>query len=230
MTDRWLTFDCYGTIIDWRTGMTAALETVAPGRSADLIDAYFRFEPQVEEESPFRNYRSVLAEGLRRATAALDITLADHQFGILGDSLPSWQAFPDSVDALHRLRNAGYKLGILSNTDVELIRGTLNGPLPVEFDDVIAAEEVGSYKPGGGLFDEFLARHTPKPSDWIHVGCSVWHDCVPAHQRGFRTVFVHRSDSSENNDWTHMTTDDAQSVTRTIPDLASLPDALQELS
>ncbi|XNL81151.1 HAD hydrolase-like protein [Actinomadura madurae] len=234
MSERWLTFDCYGTMIDWRTGMTEALESVAPGRSADLIDAYFRFEPQVEAEGPFRDYDAVLTEGLRRAAYSIDVSLANDQFDVLAATLPTWQAFPDSIAALRRLRDTGYKLGILTNTSIEMIRGTLAGPLPVPFDEVITAEEVRSYKPGDGHFDEFLARHAPGPRDWIHIGNSVWHDCEPAHKRGYRTVFVHRSDAPENNEWFDIA-DRSDSMkhggcpTLVVPDLAGLPAALQEL-
>jgi 2-haloacid dehalogenase len=101
--------------------------------------------------------------------------------------------------------------------------------LPVAFDEVITAEEVQSYKPGDGMFDEFLTRHNPAPSDWIHVGNSVWHDCEPAHRRGFRTVFVHRSTNPENNEWIHLRDSSQSSVTATIPDLASLTGTLSEL-
>ncbi|BBY62590.1 HAD family hydrolase [Mycolicibacterium helvum] len=230
MADRWLTFDCYGTIIDWRTGMTAALDSVAPGRSAELIDAYYRCEPEVEAEPPFRNYRAILTEGLRRAAASTGIPLEEHQFSVLADTLPTWPAFADSVPALQQLRDAGYKLGILTNTDADLFAQTLAGPLPIPFDEVITAQEVQSYKPGDPMFDTFVARHTPAPTDWIHVGNSVWHDCEPAHRRGFRTIFVHRSENAENNEWIHLSDSGQRSVTVTIPDLASLPGALHELS
>lgn len=229
MTDRWLTFDCYGTIIDWRTGMTAALESVAPGKSTELIDRYYRCEPEVEAEPPFRNYRAILTEGLRRAAENAGIPLASNQFNVLADTLPTWPAFADSVPALQQLRADGFKLGILTNTDADLFEGTLAGPLPVDFDEVITAEEVQSYKPGDGMFDEFLTRHNPAPSDWIHIGNSVWHDCEPAHRRGFRTVFVHRSANPENNEWIHLRDSSQSSVTATIPDLATLPGTLREL-
>lgn len=230
MTDRWLTFDCYGTIIDWRTGMTSALESVAPGRSAELIDAYYSCEPQVEAERPFRNYRAVLTEGLRRAAQSTGVTLADNQFSVLADTLPTWPAFPDSVPALQQLHDAGYKLGVLTNTDADMFAETLAGPLPVPFDEAITAEEVQSYKPGDGLFDEFLTRHNPAPTDWIHIGNSVWHDCEPAHRRGFRTIFVHRSENAENNEWIHLSENGQSSVTVAVADLASLPGAVRELS
>ncbi|MGV9797779.1 HAD family hydrolase [Mycobacterium sp. NPDC003449] len=229
MAERWLTFDCYGTIIDWRTGMTAALESVAPGRSTELIDAYFRCEPEVEAESPFRNYRAILTEGLRRTAEKAGIALADDQVSVLADTLPTWPAFADSVPALRQLRDAGYKLGALTNTDADLFAQTLAGPLPVDFDEVITAEEVQSYKPGDGMFDEFLSRHNPAPADWIHIGNSVWHDCEPAHRRGFRTIFVHRSQNAENNEWIHLSGSGQSSVTVTVPDLAALPAAVGEL-
>ena len=219
MSERWVTFDCYGTMVDWRTGMVDALEGVVPGRSADLVDAYHRFEPVVEAELPFRKYRAVLAEGLRRAAESIQIPLVGAQFHVLAATLSTWPAFPDSVAALEQLRADGYSLGILSNVDVDLIRGTLAGPLPVPFDDVITAEEVRSYKPGGGLFDEFLTRYAPDRSQWIHVGSSLWHDCEPAHDRGFRTVLIDRSGMPT----------DAGCATLVLPDLAALPAGLREL-
>ncbi|AQA04669.1 hypothetical protein BVC93_22135 [Mycobacterium sp. MS1601] len=229
MADRWLTFDCYGTIIDWRTGMTAALESVAPGRSAELIDAYYACEPEIEAEPPFRNYRTILTEGLRRASEKTGIALANNRFSILADTLPTWPAFADSVPALQQLQDDGYKLGILTNTDVDMFAQTVAGPLPVVFDEVITAEEVQSYKPGDGLFDEFLTRHNPAPADWIHIGNSVWHDCEPAHRRGFRTIFVHRSADPQDNEWIHLSNSGQSSVTATIADLAALPATVRGL-
>ncbi|MCK5890325.1 MAG: haloacid dehalogenase type II [Aeromicrobium sp.] len=220
MSERWVTFDCYGTMIDWRVGMEAALDAVAPGRADDLIAAYHEFEPQVEAETPYRVYREIQREALTRAAHRLDITLDADAGGVLGESLPTWPAFPDSIAALDGLRSAGFRLGILTNADVDMIQGTLAGPLPVEFDTVITAEEVRSYKPGPGQFDAFISRHAPGRADWIHVGNSVWHDCEPAHERGFRSVYVHRRNESR----------DGGCATAVVPDLASLQAALESLT
>ena len=177
------------------------------------------------------DYRNVvLEEGLRRAAGELKIPLAGQELRVLSTTLPSWPSFGDSVEALQELQRDGYRLGILTNTDADLMRGTLAGPLPVEFDEVITAEEVESYKPGDGMFDEFVARHRPSPQDWIHVGSSVWHDCEPAHQRGFRTVFVHRSDNPENNEWIHIGGTDEICADLVLPDLAGLPQGLRDLT
>ena len=96
MTEKWLTFDCYGTMIDWKTGMSQALEAVSPGRSLDLIAAYHDLEPELQAEVPFKNYREVLTLGLERAAIDSGIRIADEQYSVLADSLPTWPAFAHS--------------------------------------------------------------------------------------------------------------------------------------
>jgi len=216
----WVTFDCYGTLINWKIGMTEAFERVAPGRSAALIEAYHEAEPTVQAERPFRRYRDVLSEGVRRAALKQDLSLAGDGLAVLAETLPSWPAFDDTVASLERLRSDGWKLGILSNIDDELIEKTLAGPLPVPFDEVVTAEQVGSYKPADGMFDEFLRRRRPVEGGWIHVGMSVFHDCEPVHGRGFKSILIDRSEVPV----------DAGCADRVLPDLTGLADALRELS
>lgn len=216
----WVTFDCYGTLIDWKTGMTDALERVAPWRSADLIVAYHRHEPVVQAERPFRRYHDVLADAIGRAVRDVDVSLTDDGRGVLAETLPSWPTFEDTVPALQQLQDEGWRLGILSNIDTELIEKTLAGPLPVPFDEVVTSEQVGSYKPADGMFDEFLRRREPADGEWVHVGMSVYHDCEPTHRRGFRSVLIDRSDVPV----------DPGCADRVLPDLTRLAETLRELS
>lgn len=216
----WVTFDCYGTLIDWRTGMTEALEPVAPKRSAELIETYHEFEPLVQAEKPYRRYRDVLAEALGRTADRLGVSLTGAQLGVLAETLPSWPAFADSVESLNRLRAQGWQLGILSNVDDEMIEQTLAGPLPVPFDEVVTSEQVGSYKPADGMYDEFLRRRRPSIGEWVHVGMSVFHDCEPAHQRGFKSVLIDRSEVPV----------DPGCADRVLPDLTGLAETLREIS
>ncbi|HEY6887483.1 MAG TPA: HAD family hydrolase [Solirubrobacter sp.] len=189
----WVTFDCYGTLIDWRTGMTEALEAVAPGRSAELIEGYHAVEPEIEA-GPFKPYREVLAEGLERAAATLGIALGDYD--VLGPSVPTWRAFADTVPMLERLRAAGWQLAILSNSDAAMLAGTLESALPVPFGEVVAADQVRSYKPAHGHFDAFAERQ--KPDRWVHTGCSRFHDVVPAQARGLEAILIDREGAGDD--------------------------------
>lgn len=190
MSGRWATFDCYGTLIDWRAGMTDALESVAPGRAQALLDAYHAFELEVEAREPFVPYRTMLAEALRLGAERAGVDLEDEALHVLSRTLPTWPAFPDAAHALAEARAEGWRLGILSNVDRDLIAGTLATRLDVPFDAVVTADEVRSYKPAAGHFDGFRARH--EPETWVHVGCSVHHDIVPARQRGLPAILIDR--------------------------------------
>jgi len=168
MSSRWATFDCYGTLVDWRTGMLRALESVVGGRAAPLLDAYHDFEHAVESEA-YRPYRDVLAESLRRAAAREGIAVSDE--GILAETLPSWLVFADVEDSLQRLKRGGWRLAILSNVDRDLIAGTLEH-MPVQFDAVITAEDVRSYKPGHAHFARFEESTGVARGDWVHVAAA----------------------------------------------------------
>jgi 2-haloacid dehalogenase len=188
----WATFDCYGTLIDWETGMKRAMETIVPGNTAQLLAQYYELEKQVEGEQPFRSYRNVLAEALRRSARATGVVLASGAEHVLANTLPDWPVFPDVGRSLSALRTAGWKLAILSNVDRDLIAGTARR-LPVTFDDIITAEDVRGYKPSLNHFHRFREKHQPADGHWVHVARSYYHDIVPAAQLGIPRVWINRS-------------------------------------
>lgn len=217
--ERWATFDCYGTLVDWHTGISSAVETVAPGRGAEVLAAYHRLEPVVEAETPFRRYRDVLRETLSRAAGEAGVGLPAGDEDVLAATLPDWPVYPDVGDALDALREAGWRLAILSNVDRDLIAGTARH-LPVDFDLVVTAEEVRSYKPAPGHLRRFQELTGALPEHWVHVAGSVFHDIVPARAHGVRGVYVTRVPEKE----------DARAAEAMLPGLRALPAVLDALA
>ena len=188
-----VTFDCYGTLVDWRDGIASAFTAAAAADGVVLdpravLAAYAEIEPAVEHEA-YRRYRDVLAETARRVAARLGWPLAPEQARFLPDSLPGWRAFPDTNVALARLASAGYRLGILSNVDDDLLAGTRRH-LAVEFDLVVTAQQVGSYKPASGHFETARARIGERR--WLHAAQSYFHDVVPAVRHGIPVAWINR--------------------------------------
>ena len=214
MADRWLTFDCYGTLIDWEGGITDALAPLLPAdvdRDA-LAKRYIDVEAGLESDR-YVSYREILD----RAGRALL-----REYGIEGRSplpasLPSWKPFPEVPAALRELRERGYKLAILSNVDRDLLDHSIVN-LGVAPDLAVTAQDCGSYKPAPGHWERFLRETRTTPEDTIHIGASQYHDMRPAAQLGFRTVFVDRHGEE-------LTT----SPTRVIPDLSALPGTVAQL-
>ncbi len=194
MTRRYdiVTFDCYGTLIDWESGIANAFAAAAAEQSIErgaVLEAYARHEPIVEAE-PHRAYRDVLAETARRVAAEKGWTLSDPSF--LADSLPSWLPFADTNAALERMHVAGIRLGLLSNTDDDLLAATRRH-FTVPFDLIVTAQQVGSYKPAPGHWDEAAARlGSDATARWLHAAQSYFHDVEPCVARGLPVVWVNR--------------------------------------
>lgn len=215
--DRWATFDCYGTLVDWRSGMISALESIAPGRSGKLLESYHQVEPIIQSE-PFRPYKEVLAEGLRRSASGVRVDVSAQDCEIFGRTLASWPVYSDVGPALSALHASGWKLAILSNVDRDLIAGTL-ASFPVSIDLVVTAEDVGSYKPALGHLNRFMEKSRVDRSRWVHVAVSMFHDISPAAKLHVKGVYVPRDGERED-------TRDAQAM---LPDLKPLPAVLEAL-
>jgi 2-haloacid dehalogenase len=193
-----LSFDCYGTLIDWETGLSSVLAPWAREAGLDLTDeellvAYADNEERVERENPTALYPTILAESFRRIGASLGAEVSDEWAGKLGASVPSWPAFPDSPDALASLAKE-YKLIILSNVHREGFAGS-NPRLGVTFDKIITAEDVGAYKPAANHFealDTALAELNVTRERLLHVAQSLYHDHVPAMRHGLASVWINR--------------------------------------
>jgi 2-haloalkanoic acid dehalogenase type II len=194
-----ITFDCYGTLIDWETGIMGAFAAEAERRGVNslgssLIDRYHDIEAKVET-GEFMRYRDVLTTSAALLTQQLDWPPGNDAF--LADSLPSWTPFPDTNPALASLKARGYRLGILSNVDRDLIDGTrLHFAVP--FDFVITAGDVRSYKPAEGHFR--AGRERAGGYRWLHAAQSWYHDVVPARQMGIPVVWVNRKDEPLGGD------------------------------
>jgi len=208
--DRWATFDCYGTLIDWNGGIRAELARVfGEDRADELLDRYHELEPQLEADGK-RSYRDVLTEAMRRlgATAGEEDALAR--------SLPTWQPFPEVPEALRQARANGWKLGILSNTDRDYIDASQER-IGVPFELAIVASEIGSYKPGPGHWQAF-EREVGRPPD-VHVAASLFHDVAPANELGLKSIWINRLGEAPG-----------PQPTRELFDLSDLPRALEELA
>lgn len=193
-----LSFDCYGTLIDWEAGIAAVLSPWAREQGLDLPDeelllAYAPHEAAVEAETPFRLYPDVLATAFRRTGATLGREVSDEWAQRLGSSVPDWPAFPDSADALARLASH-YQLIILSNVHRAGFAGS-NRHLRGDFAAIITAEDVGGYKPAENHFralDTTLGSLGVDRSGLLHVAQSLFHDHVPARREGLPSVWINR--------------------------------------
>lgn len=204
-----LSFDCYGTLIDWESGIVTALApwVERTGLNLDreaLLTQFGAVETMVEAEQPALLYPLVLAETLRRMAANLAVDVTDQEAMSFGASVPDWPAFPDSAEALSRLKQR-FKLIILSNVD----RGSFarsNAKLGVDFDLVITAEDVGAYKPDQRNFDRLFAAIGSigvSRSSLVHVAESLYHDHGPAQANNLPSVWIHRRRGKTGSGATH---------------------------
>lgn len=189
-----LTFDCYGTLINWEAGILTALHRILAAHAktvddATLLQLYGEFE-EGAERGKFQSYREVLASVVRQFGARLQFAPTPDQVRSLADSLATWSPWPDTVMALRRLKTR-YRLAILSNVDDDLFAAT-RPQLGVEFDEVITAQQAQAYKPSLKLFELALSRIKAPAHQVLHVGQSIYHDVIPAQALGLATVWVNR--------------------------------------
>jgi 2-haloacid dehalogenase len=216
--DRWATFDCYGTLIDWNGGIRAELVRLFGEGDADrLVTRYHELEPEVQREDPARSYREVLTLTLERLAASEGLSIPEGETNALASSLPSWRPFPEVSPALGEARRRGWKLAILSNTDLDLIAAS-KGQIGVPFQETVVAEEIRSYKPAPRHWEEFFARTGADREGHVHVAASLFHDIAPAKELGLRTVWINRLGEPAGPE-----------PTRELSDLSRLPDTLEEL-
>jgi 2-haloalkanoic acid dehalogenase type II len=213
-----ITFDCYGTLIDWRSGIRDAFASAASEHGIDidagaLLDAYNRFEPEVEHER-YRTYRDVLTETAARAASSLGWSLDYDHAGFLAGSLPSWPPFADTNAALEQLVAAGHQLAILSNVDDDLIAATRKH-FTVDFAFVITAQQMQSYKPGLAHF--LAARDRAGDARWLHAAQSNSHDIVPTNALGVPNAWINRLGERALHDG---------APTFEFPDMASFAEAM----
>ena len=209
--DRWATFDCYGTLIDWNAGIRRELARVFGEERADeQLERYHEIEPALQADGS-RAYRDVMTAAMRELGASGD------EAGSLGESLPGWEPFPEVREALTEARARGWKLAILSNTDRDFIDASMVR-IGVPFEVAIVASEIGSYKPQHRHWLAFYERTGADRDGHIHVAQSYFHDIVPAAELGLRSVWINRR--GERHD---------PPPTRELPDLTHLPETLDDL-
>lgn len=190
----WLTFDCYGTLVDWERGIVKALTPVLAARGVvdnaqALLEHYARFESDLEK-GEYIPYRELLSRVVDRFGMEYGFTPTAQERASLPASLPGWPPFDDTVEALGRLKSR-WKLGVISNTDPDLFAGTRRA-LGVEFDGVYTAAEARAYKPSRRMFEGAFAAFGVRPDEALHVAQSRHHDIAPARELGMRCVWVDR--------------------------------------
>jgi 2-haloacid dehalogenase len=211
VADRWATFDCYGTLVDWNAGIRRELARLFGEEHADeLLDRYHEVEPQVEREEPSLAYREVLARTLSRLGQ-----VPPGEEDALGASLPGWPVFPEVPAALDEARSRGWKLCILSNTDREFLDASMRA-IGVHFDHSVVASEIGSYKPALGHWRAFEQEVGRLPD--VHVAASLFHDVAPTRGLGLPCVWINRLGERPEPE-----------PARELPDLRELPETLDEL-
>ncbi|HEY6304161.1 MAG TPA: haloacid dehalogenase type II [Terriglobales bacterium] len=189
-----ISFDCYGTLIDWESGILPALRAVLASHGQSLPDAailelYGEFEAEAES-GPYQSYREVLQAVVRSFAERLHFGASSAEIHSLDESVHAWPPFPDTVPALHELQKR-YKLAVISNIDDDLFSET-HKHLDVEFDGVITAQQARSYKPSVNNFQMALRTLALSPDLLLHAAQSLYHDVVPARSLGISTVWVNR--------------------------------------
>jgi 2-haloalkanoic acid dehalogenase type II len=194
---RLATFDCYGTLIDWEGGVGSFLYGIAlrdgdadPPNGREMRERWEAIQFDLLQ-GDYMPYKRVLAESLRAWAEERGYSVTDEDGEAFVRAMRGWQPFPDTRPALTRVRDAGMRLAIISNTDRDIIEHSLKH-LEVPFDDVITAEECGAYKPSETVFRQALERFGEDPSDIVHVAFGFKYDIGPAQRLGCRTAWVNR--------------------------------------
>jgi 2-haloacid dehalogenase len=209
--ERWASFDCYGTLIDWDGGVRAELARVfGEDRADEQLARYHELEPGLQESGE-RTYREVLTESMRQLGAP------ESEVHGLAESLPSWRAFPEVKAALEEAHRRGWKLAILSNTDDDFIAAS-QVQIGVPFEEVVVAQEIGSYKPNHRHWKEFFQRTRAPREGHVHVAASQFHDIAPSNELGLKSVWINRLGETAT-----------YPPTRELADLFELPETLDEL-
>jgi 2-haloacid dehalogenase len=218
MSARWVSFDCYGTLIDWNGGIQAALGRLFGAENAPrLLHRYHELEPELEADGT-RTYRQVLTDALVQLAAEEGVDVAGAE-DALARSLPSWTPFPEVPEELQELRRRGWKLAILSNSDSDLLDASQK-QLGIDADLVVVAGEIGSYKPAHRHWDVFFERSGADRASHVHTAASLFHDIAPCRELGIPSVWINRLGERPGSE---------QQPTRELPHLSGLADTLDEL-
>jgi len=191
---KFITFDCYGTLIDWETGILSALRPLLVKHGGEindpeLLQLYGELEAQAES-GEYRSYRDVLREVVRGFGQRLGFAASDAEQDFLPDSVAAWKPFPDTVNALKKLHSR-FQLAIISNIDDDLF-ATSARQLGIELDQIITAAQAAAYKPSPTIFRLAQQKLGVSTQEWLHAGQSIYHDVIPASSLGISTMWVNR--------------------------------------
>ena len=218
--ERWATFDCYGTLVDWNGGIHDELEKLfGVEHAGELLVRYHRLEPRIQAATPGASYREVLTIALEQLAAETGLMLPEGEASALAHSLPTWPVFEDVHDGLTQARERGWRLGILSNTDRDLVDASMDS-IGVHFDLAIVASEIESYKPAHRHWEVFRERVGGVDSiRHVHVAQSLYHDIAPASELGIPSIWINRLEEPED-----------PRPSRTLLTTTRLADTLDELA
>ncbi len=192
MNVMYLTFDCYGTLIDWRTGLEANFRSYARLGSSVEVDIFKKYqEIEASKEHGYSSYREILESSFMELAHQLDIHPSNEDAKGFAESIKSWPSFEDTVSTLRSLGTKGYKRIILSNVDKDLLKGTISHSR-LEVDGFITAEDVKSYKPKEAHWTRFLDQYGAGKGEVIHIAGSLYHDIIPSSRLGLKTIWVNR--------------------------------------
>ena len=194
---RWITFDCFGTLVDWHTGFERIIRPLAGDRTPAVLREYHRWERRLEQEKPHRLYADVLATSVAGAAEEVGVELTIDQARRLPESWHTLPVFDDVEPMLAGLRRTGYRLAVLTNCDEALFAKTARS-FRMPFDLVVTAERVRDYKPSLTHFRSFAQLTGAVPGDWIHVACSWYHDIAPAREMGLPRIWLDRDRTGED--------------------------------
>ncbi len=219
----WVSFDCYGTLVDWETGISSAVSKVLEPygiakTDAEILELFSDVEPEVQSDGEFKEYRVVLREVIGMMCDRVGVQLSGTEMDSLPSSLPHWPIFPDVPSALTTLKQR-YRLAIISNVDDDLFAGSARA-LGVEFDAVITSQQVQAYKPNPRNFEAASGAMSVDREQWLHVAESLYHDIGPANRLGVKSVWVKRADRGGGTRQT-----DAQ-PDLVVPDLTALAEMM----
>ncbi len=196
--ERWATFDCYGTLVDWNGGIHAELEKLFGVERADeLLARYHELEPEIQASNPGMSYREVLTLALEQLASETGLTLPEGEASALARSLADWPVFEDVRAGLTGAHDRGWRLAILSNTDRDLIDASMQA-LGVPFELAIVAGEIGSYKPAHTHWEVFYETTGADRRGHVHVAQSLFHDIEPASELGIPSIWINRLGEPED--------------------------------
>ena len=196
--ERWATFDCYGTLVDWNAGIHRELEKLFGVELADgLLVRYHELEPRIQADNPGASYREVLTIALEALADETGLTLPEGEASALARSLPEWPVFEDARPGLAEAHARGWKLAILSNTDRDLVDASMEA-LGAPFELAIVAGEIGSYKPEHRHWEVFYETTGADRRGHVHVAQSLFHDIEPANELGIPSIWINRLGEPED--------------------------------